>query len=222
MARLLILVFLITTAVCDPANADSKRKFNRSKIPSFDVTRICRGLKRKDFDACYRKEWAAQDLLVKRWAATAAEARSHCVEQAEQAAVPTYGALLKCLDEADEAKSPDANLRVQKRSRASFIRPPPSAELSRRLLTKAHELSPMNRRYVQQALAAVNFPAYKSSAVEPVLRARVSKFASKDARQCAPRADRMPRWFNMFDIASMVIAPPAWIASTTGSRCAMN
>jgi hypothetical protein len=107
MKPLLILGgFRLGLAISDRLCADAKTKLNRSKIPSLDISPICRAAKRKDADACYRKEWAAQDSLVKRWAESLAGDRAHCIEKIEQAVVPTYQSLLKCLDEITRPQYP--------------------------------------------------------------------------------------------------------------------
>jgi hypothetical protein len=49
------------------------------------------------------------------------------------------------------------------------------------------------------------------------LFARASSFATDDAYQRPPRADRIPRWLSARDIASKVSAPALRIAFSTGS-----
>jgi hypothetical protein len=91
--------FVIGLSLHHPRYAEAATQQKAAKVPSFEISRICRGIKRKEVDTCYRREWAARDSLVKRWAASDDDDRSRCIDRIQSRPLPSYQSLLKCINE---------------------------------------------------------------------------------------------------------------------------
>src|SRR5947199_6046956 len=89
-------------------------------VPKLDVSKTCRPIAgdvslQINTDRCFKSEQAARDQLNKEWASFPAANRGLCTQTATMGGMPSYVALITCLEmKRDVAKLPaNANLRTQ-------------------------------------------------------------------------------------------------------------
>lgn len=79
------------------------------RVPNFNIEPVCREIAGRAYapdykEKCLREEREAHEQLKRKWAAFPASDRSYCVQLASLGGVPSYVALLTCLDVAQEAR----------------------------------------------------------------------------------------------------------------------
>ena len=91
-----------------------------AEVPTFDVGPTCRPIGGEkafqiDTDRCFKTEQEARDQLVREWADFPAPGRTLCTQTAAMAGMPSYVALITCLEmKRDVAKLPaDRGLRTR-------------------------------------------------------------------------------------------------------------
>ena len=91
-----------------------------AEVPTFDVGPTCRPIGGEkafqiDTDRCFKTEKEARGQLVREWADFPAPDRTLCTQTAAMAGVPSYVALITCLEmKRDVAKLPaDRGLRTR-------------------------------------------------------------------------------------------------------------
>ena len=81
-----------------------------AEVPTLDVSRTCKPLAPDvgiDMDRCLRTERQTRDQLAKEWSGYPAADRSLCTATATMAGMPSYVALITCLEmRRDAAKLP--------------------------------------------------------------------------------------------------------------------
>jgi hypothetical protein len=78
-------------------------------VPSFDIEPVCREIAGRAYapdykEKCLREEHEAREQLKRKWPAFPASDRSYCGQLASLGGVPSYVALLTCLDVEQEAR----------------------------------------------------------------------------------------------------------------------
>jgi hypothetical protein len=89
-------------------------------VPKLDLSKTCRPIAgdvtlQIDSERCFKSEQAARDELKKEWASFPAANRGLCTQTATMGGMPSYVALITCLEmKRDAAKLPaDTTLRTQ-------------------------------------------------------------------------------------------------------------
>jgi hypothetical protein len=78
-------------------------------VPNFNIEPVCHEVAQRAYapdykEKCLREEREAHEQLKRKWPAFTTSDRSYCVQLASLGGVPSYVALLTCLDVAQEAR----------------------------------------------------------------------------------------------------------------------